>query len=58
VAGIHEMLLQCKDNGELLLLPALPACWSSGSVRGLAAPGGRRVDITWRDGKLVSSRVS
>lgn len=57
VAGIHEMLLQCKEDGTLLLLPALPACWPSGSIKGLAAPGNRRVDITWRDGKLAENEV-
>ncbi|MCL2446983.1 MAG: glycoside hydrolase family 95 protein [Oscillospiraceae bacterium] len=57
VAGIHEMLLQCKEDGTLLLLPALPKCWPNGSIKGLAAPGNRRVDMTWHDGKLVDQRI-
>jgi len=57
VAGIHDMLLQCKEDGTLLLLPALPNCWPNGSVKGLAVPGNRRVDMVWRDGKLVEQRI-
>ena len=51
------MLLQ-SDGRNLWLLPALPAEWSSGSVRGLAAKGGVKVDITWRDGTITEYSVT
>lgn len=47
-AGITEMLLQ-SHAGELHVLPALPAAWSSGEVKGLRARGDITVDIRWED---------
>ena len=52
-SGIAEMLLQTAPDGSLLILPALPAKWKNGSVRGLRARSGQIVDITWRDGQAV-----
>ena len=56
-AGIAEMLLQ-SDGQELELLPALPAAWPEGSVTGLRARGGLSVDIHWRAGRLLGTRIT
>jgi alpha-L-fucosidase 2 len=55
-SGIAEMLLQCK-KGEILLLPALPAAWKEGSVRGLLARGAFSIDLTWKQGMLASAKI-
>ncbi|MEK3686048.1 glycoside hydrolase family 95 protein [Paenibacillus sp. FSL R10-2736] len=56
-AGIAEMLLQSHTD-SIRLLPALPASWSEGSVKGLRARGGYTLDFSWADGLVTEAVVS
>jgi alpha-L-fucosidase 2 len=55
-SGIAEMLLQSNEE-EVELLPALPAAWHTGNIKGLCARGGFDISMEWKEGKLVSFTV-
>jgi alpha-L-fucosidase 2 len=60
-SGIAEMLLQSHsmegDYRVLQLLPALPAEWADGEVRGMKARSGFEVNMKWKDGKLAACEI-
>jgi alpha-L-fucosidase 2 len=49
-AGILEMIVQ-SWGGEIHLLPALPAAWPEGEVRGVRVRGGVEIDLSWKAGR-------
>jgi alpha-L-fucosidase 2 len=55
-SAIAEMLLQC-DDGEIRLLPALPAAWPAGRITGLRARSGFEIDLMWNNGALERATV-
>jgi len=53
VSGIVRMILG-RDGEEI---PALPKEWKDGSVTGFKLAGGEKIDLVWKDGKVVNKRV-
>ena len=52
VSGMVEMLVQSRPNGNIVLLPALPSAWPTGSLKGIRLRGDWTVDVEWKDGAL------
>ncbi|MBO5057468.1 MAG: glycoside hydrolase N-terminal domain-containing protein [Lachnospiraceae bacterium] len=50
-AAIAEMLVQSTLE-RIVLLPALPKAWNSGSIKGLCVKGCGEADVSWENGIL------
>jgi alpha-L-fucosidase 2 len=57
-AGVAEMLLQSHEGNLIRLLPALPEEWKTGSVEGMMARGGIKVDMVWEEGELTKALLT
>ena len=55
-AGILNMLVR-EEGKNPEFLPALPAAWPEGEVRGLRLKGGKKADFKWKDGKLTEKKI-
>lgn len=56
-AAVSEMLVQ-SQTGEIELLPAIPAEWSTGYVNGLKARGGFEIiHMKWEEGKVIELTI-
>lgn len=56
-AGVIEMLVQSTEYG-VKTLPALPAAWPEGYIKGVRTRTGEIVDLSWKDGKVKSLLLS
>ncbi|MEM1211506.1 MAG: glycoside hydrolase family 95 protein [Planctomycetota bacterium] len=61
-AAVTEMLVQSHDvhDGVRLvrLLPALPADWPVGQLRGVVVRGGHRLGFAWQGGVVTSAQIT
>jgi len=56
-AGIGEMLVQSHTK-YIDILPALPAAFANGEVKGICARGGFVIDMKWKNSELVKLAVT
>ena len=55
-AAMVEMLVQSSEE-RIVLLPALPKAWESGSIKGICIKGNATMDLTWEAGVLTECRI-
>jgi alpha-L-fucosidase 2 len=54
--AIGEMILQSNED-FINVLPALPADWPTGEIKGVCARGGFEINMQWKDGKPIKINV-
>lgn len=55
-AAMAEMLVQSTSE-RVVLLPALPRAWESGSMKGICIKGNAEMDIYWSEGELINCTI-
>ena len=55
-AAMSRMLAQSSES-RVVLLPALPIQWETGSVRGLRLVGNAELSMTWQKGKIITAEI-
>lgn len=55
-AGFASMFMQ-SYLGIIELLPALPRAWPEGYINGLLAEGGFEISISWKNNKLIKTKI-
>lgn len=56
-AAMVEMLVQSSPE-RIVLLPALPEEWKTGSICGARVVGNAQLDVKWRENKLSQAKLS
>lgn len=56
-SGIIQMLLQTDEQGNPIILPALPKSWHTGAVERFRLPGNRAVSFRWENGKVRKDSI-
>ncbi|MEM8895021.1 MAG: glycoside hydrolase family 95-like protein, partial [Bacteroidota bacterium] len=56
-AVVTKMIVQ-SSSSAIDLLPALPATWPKGDIKGVLTRCGVSVDLTWEDGKPISAKLT
>lgn len=55
-AAMVEMLVQSNEE-RIVLLPALPKAWESGSIKGICLKGDATLDLKWTEGKVAECHI-
>ena len=50
------MLMQSHE-GFIRLMPAVPAAWHTGHIKGLVARGGYEIEMAWSNGRITTLKI-